>query len=209
MDEEWPALPSAAAAEQHKDERKALPLPGLSSPAETRTIAKDKDIDDVNDLTLRRVQRHDEDDKHATAWMSTDRIADTLPRTPTPVPAALAPAQGYATPKILKRPVSGSFSMNQGQAKTPMYAITEDSTLRTRSTTQSSMDHSVASVSAAGYSLAPVQVPALSGASPTEADEYGPVTPAQGTHDATPRVLTHEQALSDPNELRDGQGSLQ
>lgn len=162
-------------------------------------------VNDVNDLSLRRVPRHDE--RYAFDWMTNNIKSnmqlktDPIARIPTPVPAALAPAQGHATPKILKRPVSGSFSHNQGQAKSAMYATSEDT--RQRSTTESSMDRSSsASAVQYAYGMSDMQE-AVPGQASTE-DEYGPVTPTHLMNEAVPRMM-NDYALDDLADARQGQ----
>lgn len=198
IDEEWPALSAASVA---TEKRKSLPLPGGHSPAETNNI---------HDLTLRRVPRHDEF-SYAFGWMANSpRNAGATDRVPTPVPVSLAPAQGHTTPKILKRPVSGSFSLYQGPPKSAMFSVTEDASLRTRSTTQSTIEPSDASVAGATqYALALAPESALMGQALSE-EEEGPVTPAKDlVNEAIPRVLMNDNALTSGAELGGDRNSIQ
>lgn len=179
--EEWPPLPAPVVnAPVARDRRKSLPLPGGISPA---------DMDELHDLTLRRMPLHE---RRTSDLLNTDRT-DAIPRAPTPVPASLAPAQGHMTPKILKRPVSHSISLrpesSRGFLRNAPSAVLEDTT-RTRSTTQSSMDRSDPAC-AANYAYGAAQQ--IEGVTNVEQnsteDEYGPITPAQGSSNAFPRVM--------------------
>jgi hypothetical protein len=188
-----------------KDRRKSLPLPGYHSPA-------DASSNDTSDLKLRRVPRHGE--QFAFDWTTPIvRVAEPVVRdTPLPVPASLAPAQGHATPKILKRPVSGSFSISQGQSKSPMYTSTESASLRTRSSTLSTMDQSVSSAASASryaLALAPESSALLTSRTSLGEDEYGPATPVQPTSESIPRVMTSDDALNELTELRGDQNTAQ
>lgn len=203
LDKDWPPLASLLA--EFKERRKSLPLPGYHSPADTSS-------NEHQDLKLRRVPRHGE--QIAFDWMTPlISIADPVVKSnPLPVPASLAPAQGHATPKILKRPVSGSFSTGQGQSKSPMYNITESAALRTRSSTLSTMDPS--DLSAPGTSRYALALATESSALMTdrtslEEEDSGPITPGQKVSAATPRIMTSIDALSSMADLRDDQNSAQ
>lgn len=149
-------------------------------------------LNDVNDLTLRRVPRHDTryvlDRMNSSTSINTTSAGDSkvandaAAHLPAPVPAVLAPAQGHAPPKILKRPVSGSFSLNQGHAKVTMYSVANEDVRERSSTIESSMDRSTAA-SEAQYAYGLSQHQALT------SDEYGPITPVQGMSEAFPRMM--------------------
>lgn len=78
------------------------------------------------------------------------QLTDSSPATaPEPVPASLAPAQGQLPPKILKRPISGSFSAQVvGSAPVPTSNIINEaeraaaagSTMETGSSTSHARD---------------------------------------------------------------------